>query len=684
MFDKLLHTQIKSKAGWLILAIVFAVVVVAGLLLLRQFVFSKNGFQNDDQPIHAASFEKYVETVNILLSNPDSAMQIAQNMLEQTGSDSISAELIPYYNILGIYYRNQAMYDKSIATSYAYLEYALTYNLQQHIAEAYENIGMVNFLTYRYKDALGMMLKSLEIYEQLGDKLKVAWIFNSIGRVYYEIGDIEKARKYYHMANDIFAGENFHLGISSVSNHMAKYYLQAGHPDSAFYFINKAITHALSTGNNYGLSNIFLEKGNIFLQTGNLSEAIRNFSVSDSLAAYLNFSPLKVLPKLALAEAYILLEQFDIAEINLRQAARLASLNKSDKLLYKLNDVFAQLHEKSGDTAQAYKFYKNANTHKNNMINQSETFQVYNIEIEQLSSKMEMQDMEMRRQAMLLAQRKNTMVLIVVVSLSVILLLSLLYYFYLSRLRQAEKEKMHRQQLKYSTEKNQAVLEAEINERKRLASEMHDGIGTQLSLVKLTLSNIIGRPGLAGERKEHLLKTTMSSIDDIIREVKSISDSMTPQALAEKGLKEALKELVAKYAQIRSYKIKLSIVGLNRAIKPVASHAIFRTVQELMANALKHAAGSEISLQILQNDDDLLIMIEDNGKGFEVDQQQNKNNFGLKNARSRVESLNGQLLIDSMTKRGTIITITIPAGDVFIQTETPKNQGNEKNKSLHY
>jgi signal transduction histidine kinase len=654
--------------------------LIALLLVTAILMFWFTNSYGNSQSGQAASDEKvipyrddYIKAVNLLLSHPDSALAIAREKIKQSETKGISEELIPYYNIMGIYYRNQAMYDKSIETFYAYLEYAMKYNKQQYIAEAYENIGTIHFLTYRYKDALGMLLKSLEIYKDQGDDLKIAWVYNSVGRVYFEIGDVEKARAFYKLADEIFVRENFHLGISSVSNHMAKYFLEINQPDSALICINDAVKNAEVTNNNYGLSNIYLEKGNLFTETGDYEGAIANFLISDSIANELQFTPLNIYPKLALAGAYTKMGKLDKAQSYLESAKQLVNVHNSDKLLYKLNEVYSALYEKLGDNEKAFQYYKLATEDKTRMISQSETFQVYNIEIEQLSSKMEIQDMEMKRQALLLAQRKNTLVLIVVISVFVIGLLSLLYYLYLSRVRQQETAKMHRRELKYTNEKNQAVLEAELNERKRLASELHDGIGTQLSLAKLTLTNVMDRPDLALEKKENLLRATVGSIDDIIREVKALSDTMTPHALGVKGLKEAIKEMVAKFAQIRNYKIKLSIIGMNSDLKPFASHAIYRTVQELMANALKHADGTEINVQLLQNEDDLTIMIEDDGKGFDVENPAILKRFGLKNARSRVESLNGQFLIDSVAGRGTIITITIPLKDLNYHPQSVKN-----------
>lgn len=665
-----IHNGFKQKTAKTLLFFMLSVAV-----LLLAFVMYWSGTDiEDSNPSNPEEKvipfrEDYIEAVNLLLSHPDSALAIARQTLAKAENDSITEELIPYYNIMGIYYRNQAMYNKSIETFYAYLEYALKYNKQQYIAEAYENIGAVNFLTYRYKDALGMFLKSLDMYLEQGDELKIAWVYNSVGRVYFEIGDIEKARSYYQLANEIFIRKSFHLGISSVSNHMAKYFLQTGETDSALMYIDNAVAHAEATDNNYGLCNIFLEKGNLFLETGDYHEALINFSISDSIANDLKFTPLNIYPKLAVANAYTKLGILDRAAEFLETAKKLVAVHNSDKLLFKLNEGYSQLYEKLGDTPRAFNFYKLANEYKSKMINQSETYQVYNIEIERLSSKTEMQDMEMKKQALLLAQRKNTLVLIVIVSAFVIGLLSLLYYLYLSKIRQEETKKMHRRELKYTNEKNQAVLEAELNERKRLASELHDGVGTQLSLAKLTLTNVLDRPDLAPHKKEHLLKATVISIDDIIKEVRTLSDTMTPHAIGIKGLKEAIKEMVGKFAQIRNYKIKLSIVGLNTDLKPFASHAIYRMVQELVANALKHAGGKEINVQLLQNEDELTIMIEDDGKGFDINHPDQQKRFGLKNARSRVASLNGQFLIDSVAERGTIITITIPLKDLNMKHE---------------
>ncbi|MCF8365621.1 MAG: tetratricopeptide repeat protein [Bacteroidales bacterium] len=683
---KLKHWLAYKKSRTTFFIILAALILIAIILLFWIRIFNappKSG-QTTTIENEIPYRNDYIKAVNLLLSHPDSALSIAREKLKQAEKEGISEELIPYYNIMGIYYRNQAMYDKSIETFYAYLEYAMKYNKQQYIAEAYENIGAVNFLTYRYKDALGMFLKSLDIYREVGDELKIAWVYNSVGRVYFEIGDVEKARNYYQQANEIFNRENFHLGISSVSNHMAKYFLEINQPDSALICIDNALNHAEATNNNYGLCNIYLEKGNLFSKRGNFRDAIKNYLISDSIAEDLKFTPLNIYPKLALADAYTKQGKMEQAQTYLESANQLVKVHNSDKLLYKLNEVYSHFYENLGDNTKSFEYYKLATEDKTRMISQSETFQVYNIEIEQLSTRMEQQNMEMKKQALLLAQRKNTLVFIVVISVFLIGLLSLLYYFYLSRLRQQETEKMHRQELKYSNEKNQAVLEAELNERKRLASELHDGIGTQLSLAKLTLTNVMDRPDLALAKKEHLLRVTVVSIDDIIREVKNLSDTMTPHAIGAKGLKEAIKEMVAKFAQIRNYKIKLSIIGLTTELKPFASHAIYRTVQELLANALKHASGSEINIQLLQNEDDLTIMIEDDGKGFDTENPAIQKRFGLKNAKSRVDSLNGQLLIDSVFGRGTIITITIPLKDLNLSLQHTNSTLHEKNKSLYH
>jgi signal transduction histidine kinase len=135
---------------------------------------------------------------------------------------------------------------------------------------------------------------------------------------------------------------------------------------------------------------------------------------------------------------------------------------------------------------------------------------------------------------------------------------------------------------------------------------------------------------------------------------------MAPIVLIEKGFESAVRDLVVKLNETEKYTVILDVSGLNGSLDPYHEHALYRSILEITNNSLMHAQGSEINIQIVQSPEDITIMIEDNGKGFNADELNTGTGLGLKSTRSRTEGMNGKLYIDSVIGRGTIVTIVIP------------------------
>lgn len=595
--------------------------------------------------------------------DPEKARMIALEGLASIEHDATISERLFIYGAVGSTYTYQAQYHRALEFFYRQLESALHDNDQIQVAIAYQNIGLVNSYIRNYKDAVDFYVKSIDMFRELQDSINEGITTNNLGRVYYNIDDLERAWEHFSRAYDIFFQLDYVLGMPAAANHKALYFQKKNVPDSALYYFRQAIDISEETGNNYGLSIVHNMKGKFFLEFDSLEKALYHFQESDSISSIYNYLSEDCFPKLGKAKVYFRMGDREKSLQYAHQAFALADNLDNDDLRHQAHETLSYIYERLGMTAQAFEHYRASSEIQKQLHEITGIYQVYNIEVEQLSRQMEINQIELEKQKLLLGKRKDLLILTVVISVSLIIIISLLYYFYVNRIRQAEKEKLHRQQIQYTKVKNLAVLDAENNERKRLASELHDGIGTQLSLTKLTLSNILDREKLPEDKKEKLLRSTVQNIDEIIREVKSISNSMTPLALSDKGFKEAIKELVAKFSQIRSYSFKLNISGLNGSLKPYAEQALYRTVQEMITNTIKHAQGSELNIQILQDHTELTIMIEDNGKGFDINDPKIQKGFGLKNAISRIENLNGQLLVDSSIGRGTIVTIIVPVHD---------------------
>ena len=652
---------IKRKTGILIVWVVFAgILLVAGTLLLLRY---NRGMR--EEPIAEAQAittprEYLIAISELAFSNPDSAKTIAISRLSEFEKSGTHVEKIPFHNIIGIAHLFQSDYNQALFHFYRSLELAIQADLELNEANANNNIGLVFLMTRKYKDALDFFSRALDLYIALDEHTNRASAMNNIGYLYFQVDELDMAYSYYKQAFQIYLEHNFHMGLSSVANHIAQYHGKIGHLDSAFHYFSKAVRYGKTSKNIYAVMSVYLEKAKFLLKTESYEEALRSYYISDSLAKEMR-SPLNSgFALLGVANAYLKLEDTDKALKYTEWAAGIAENQSSGKLIYESNEVFSRVYEAKGDINKAFEYYKLSEEQRSQLFDQTELSQLYNLEIDNLRRQMELKELESEKQRMALLKRQNVLLLVVVVAIFLVIIMSLLYYSYINKMKQRQKDRQNEERLKHSFEKKRAIMETEINERRRLGSDLHDGIGTLLSLTKLNLTNILESPDYSPQKKAQLINNTVKNIDEVLREVKHISYDINPQILIEKGFRESVKDLVTRVNQLKKYKIDLSISGLNGELEPYVAHALYRTMQEVITNVVKHADCSEVQVQILQDQEEVTVMIEDNGKGFEINNPAKNNGQGLKNAVSRIGGINGQLLIDSVRGRGTLVTIIVP------------------------
>jgi two-component system, NarL family, sensor kinase len=189
---------------------------------------------------------------------------------------------------------------------------------------------------------------------------------------------------------------------------------------------------------------------------------------------------------------------------------------------------------------------------------------------------------------------------------------------------------------------------------------LHDGVGQLLSAAKLNLSNLDSK--LTSKTEEQLLamQNALSLVDDSVKEVRSVSHNMMPNTLIKQGLASAVREFITKLGSAPTLKVDLEIIGLDTRLDNQVETVLYRVIQEIVNNIIKHANASQISMQLIRHDTELNIMIEDNGVGFDTNQLENFDGIGLKGIQTRIEFLNGSVHFDSTIGRGTTVIIDIP------------------------
>mgnify|MGYP005815592209 CR=1 FL=1 len=204
----------------------------------------------------------------------------------------------------------------------------------------------------------------------------------------------------------------------------------------------------------------------------------------------------------------------------------------------------------------------------------------------------------------------------------------------------------------------EALFLGQENERKRIALELHDGLGQSISAINLNLNAFEPELEKFNKKVQSIYTNLKSTLNETMEEIRSISYNLTPRILEDFGLGKALENLVETLNNPDSIKLSLSLHGDLVKLDKSLALAAYRIVQELVNNALKHANSTEINIHVVRVKDGLNLLIEDNGKGFVHSQK--TMGLGLSNVKSRVDILKGSLHIDSNEKSGTSVSIIIP------------------------
>ena len=214
----------------------------------------------------------------------------------------------------------------------------------------------------------------------------------------------------------------------------------------------------------------------------------------------------------------------------------------------------------------------------------------------------------------------------------------------------------HRKSLRMHKDKIQAEIDTLENERRRIASDLHDELGPLLSAVKLQINNI----ETAGEEDQQLVIKSSQHIDSIIHKLREISNNLMPNTLLRKGLKTAIIELADTYKKASKLEVRFSCeqeirLDQNKEIN------LYRIVQEVLHNTIKHSGANLLLISLRKEENHIMLATSDNGKGFDYfSKSKELKGLGLRNLQSRTEVMGGELTCNSQPGKGVTYIFDIP------------------------
>jgi len=202
-----------------------------------------------------------------------------------------------------------------------------------------------------------------------------------------------------------------------------------------------------------------------------------------------------------------------------------------------------------------------------------------------------------------------------------------------------------------------SFIEGEEKERQRLSRELHDGIGQYLISIKMKLESLLYLD--EKEVKEQISRLRID-FDETLDEIRRISNNLMPSVLEAFGVVFAIRNLCVETSEHTGLKISLDFKGDFESLNTTIKTYIFRIAQEALNNIVKHAGATSVEIALERKKEEVLFMIRDNGRGFNLKEISAGTGHGMNNMRERVNLLKGGIEIDSHENKGTQILIYIP------------------------
>lgn len=545
----------------------------------------------------------------ILLLNEALAIRI-------TLEDSVGQAAI--YNKLGIIYQNRLDLSKALDNALNALKIYEALNMMPHQMIIMNNIGIIHYNLRNFSKSLEIHSQLLKLREQSGDPAGMGQTLLNLGNVHIALGDTALGMNDHKKAADIFRTLGKRDELATALNNIG-----------AFQNLRKEYADARK----------------------NLEESL---SIRRSLNKQKEICSTLVL----LGELNTLTGNLKVAEKNLREAIAISRELELplERLCYqKMARLFAELNKADS----VFVYYEKYELLNNKLYESNLKNEVAGLQTKYESEKKE-QEIASLKQENIIHQLSNAKQRTYYASaLAVAGIAGFSLFQFQKNKRFKEKTKLRLELQKHQEQAARDVIDAEMNERRRIASELHDGVGQIFSAARMNLSGINSTISFSNQNHRQVFEKTLTLIDEGCQELRSISHAMMPEALLKKGLPDALRELVNRIDQNR-LTISLSISGIDSRLAQTLETNLYRIVQEAIGNTMKHAQASAMDIQLTLNAGKIDLTIEDNGKGFQLTSIENLKGIGIKNIISRVNILNGKIDIDTQPGKGTLLAITIP------------------------
>ncbi len=568
-------------------------------------------------------------------------------------------DLIPKSNFyLAASFMESQQYDSATIHYEQALEQMQGTALEDWAKHVYINLPFICQNTGDYKKALQYQLEAIKYAEEIKDTAMMAHYMTEVGYSHDRMRAFDEAIKWHRKSLKLLKqlGDDgyYYYVLSRVGmafDDMANY-------DSAFHYNFKALRYFEQNSDSSEVADISSNIGNTYYKQQNWEKALfytlRAYNIKKTDEHHSSLS----ITQSNLGLIYTQLKKYDDAEYHIRSSIKSAKQVQHKKALSEGYDGLYQLYLAKHNLDSALHYFKLMDQLEDSIYQLERTEQMAEMQTRYETTKKEqqiaLQKAELsEKESKLLARQRFIMLM----ALLIVALIIFGYLFY-QRYKSKKEQELQKALIKEQKKGLNAVLEAQEEERKRISKDLHDGVGQQLSGLKMAFQKLTQSIQAKNPEQGDELEKLNEILNDSADEVRSISHQMMPKALTELGLKEAIQDMLEKSLGNSDIEYEFEHFGVKDRFREKVEVSLYRICQELVNNIIKHSKATKVAVQLFKNKDKLILIVEDNGVG--IKKGEGSDGHGLLNIKSRLNPLSGGVNFEPSPHSGTIATIRIP------------------------
>lgn len=553
------------------------------------------------------------------------------------------------YNRYATYLKSINEYDESIKYQQQAIEICRKNNYDILLAKCLNNLGNISNNRGQYTEALKYYLEALSIFDKNQLEKQTSSTLMSIGNVYADQGNSDLAISYYTKSLETKRKMKDDKGImNNLVNIGGAYYDKKDYKSCISYF-KQALAQAQLLKDievqAVCLSNI----SEVYGKQENYQEALKYALESEKIKLIINDENSLAITYVTLGDIYLSIHQKDKAKVYYEKSMAIGKKLKSHEIISLTFDALSNMSKENMDFETALHLKDSADASRDSMYSIAKMQEISELEAKYQNEK---NRLEIANNELVINKKNTTIGILIALFIGILIILFLIY----SRYQLKQKQKLDALLLEEQTKKHKAIFDAEEKERIRIARDLHDGVGQLLSAAKMNLS-VMQQEITSTQQNTHLLNA-MNILDESVKEVRTVSHNMVPNALLKQGLAGAVREFIHRIGG--NIKIELEVVGFSNRLDTTIETVLFRVLQELVNNIIKHANANKIVIQLIEHEREISLILEDNGVGFDTNNMNQFKGIGLKNIITRISYINGSVDFDSTIGRGTIVNIEVP------------------------